>query len=168
MCSNYAYSLSERINYLMRQHCKSLSIAESCTGGLIAHWLTNVPGASDFLLLSVVAYSAAAKREILEIDGELIGQYGLVSPQTAEAMAKAVRTITGSDYSISTTGNLGPSALEGKETGLIYIGFCDDSGVSVRELRLSGSRLSNKETAAVEALKMLLRDLEGRLGRVFC
>ncbi len=157
---NDAYSLSERVNYLMRKQGKSLSVAESCTGGLIAHWLTNVPGASEFFLLSVVTYSVEAKKRVLGIDKEIVEKYGVVSPEMAGEMARGIVSITGSDYAIATTGNLGPTALEDKETGLVYIALWDGKDMSIKELRLSGDRLTNKETVATEALKMLLHAIE--------
>lgn len=145
----------------MRRQGKTLSVAESCTGGLIAHWLTDVPGSSQFFLLSAVTYCIEAKKRLLAIDQETIEKYGVVSPQTASEMAKGVMSLTGSDYALATTGNLGPTALEGKETGLVYIALWDGRDISIRELRLSGDRLKNKETAALEAIRMLLFALEG-------
>lgn len=134
---------------------KTLSIAESCTGGLISHLLTEHSGASTYLLASVVAYSVFAKNKILNIDKQLIHKYGTISPETAIAMAKSVREITGSDYSLSTTGNLGPTSIEGKELGLLYIAFFDGQDMIVKKMILSKDRQTNKKEAAFLSLEMM-------------
>jgi len=134
----------------------TLSVAESCTGGLLSHYLTYLPGSSNFFTAGIVSYSESAKINILGVSPETIARYGVVSGRTAEEMAERIRLITGSDYSISTTGNLGPDVLEGKERGLIYIGVSREGGVVSRELRLDGERNRNKEDACHRALEFLL------------
>ncbi|HIJ59275.1 MAG TPA: CinA family protein [Nitrospirae bacterium] len=138
---------------------KTLSIAESCTGGLISHMLTEMSGASSYLLSSVVAYSAIAKERILKIDRSLIEKYGTISPEIALEMAKSVSLITNSDYSIATTGNLGPKAIEGKELGLLYIALFEKDNMFVKELKLTKDRKQNKNDASMYALKMLYEHL---------
>lgn len=161
--------LLEQIGYLLRSQNKTLALAESCTGGLIAHMLTEIPGASDYFLVSAVTYSVSAKMRILNISSEIIDKFGVVSPQVAEAMAKNVRSITGADYALATTGNLGPTALEGKEVGLVYIALCDCQGeVFTKELRLTDNRSRNKEQAAFEALKLLYDRLSVTASSAFC
>ncbi|MCX8069357.1 MAG: CinA family protein [Thermodesulfovibrionales bacterium] len=151
------YSLE--VHNLLVNKKKTLSIAESCTGGLISHLLTEHSGASAYLITSVVAYSVMAKNKLLNIDSNLIKKYGTISPEIATYMAKNVKEITGSDYSLATTGNLGPRAIEDKELGLLYIAFCSNQGIKIQRFQLKGNRKSNKEEAALLALKTLYEQL---------
>jgi nicotinamide-nucleotide amidase len=139
----------------------TLSLAESCTGGLISHYLTALPGASAFFRAGVVSYSEDMKKKILGVSSDIIVSYGVVSEQTAKEMAEKVRLLTGTDISISTTGNLGPDVLEGKEKGLIYIAASKEGRIFVKELRLRGNREENKEEAALKALSFLIEIAKG-------
>lgn len=154
-----------RIHEIFKKRRLRLSLAESCTGGMISHLITTPPGASQFFEAGVVTYSIEAKKLILGISEELISNYGVVSREIAMEMARRILEITGTDYSISTTGNLGPDVLEGKERGLVYIGLCKkDNGkifLKDRELRLMGDRESNKSAASLEAIKFLLEEFDG-------
>lgn len=136
----------------------TISVAESCTGGLICHYLTMIPGASNFFMGGIVAYSLESKR-ILGVSEETIKNYGVISPDTAREMAERVRELFKTDISISTTGNIGPDAIENKEVGLIYIGISDKERTTIKTLRLKGNRLKNKEEAAYFSLKYLLKNL---------
>jgi len=150
---------------------KTLSTAESCTGGLIASSITDIPGASKVFLGGVIVYAIEMKKEILKIP-EKVFTYGVVSKEMATAMALSVKSLTGSDYSIATTGNLGPDTMEGKPRGLIYVAIATPeneehfleakpnvSKVYVKELNLQGDRLSNKKESVIEALKLLNQHL---------
>jgi len=150
-----------RIHEGLKNKGLSISVAESCTGGLLSHYLTLLPGSSRFFIAGVVSYSESAKIKILGVSPETISRYGVISRETAEEMAERIRMITGSDYSISTTGNLGPDTLEGKDKGLIYISVCNSCGSLSRELKLSGDRTSNKEEACLMALRFLIDVIEG-------
>ncbi len=138
---------------------KTLATAESCTGGLIASTITDIPGASNIFLGGVVVYAKEIKQKILGIPEEILKE-GVISAQVAEAMAKIIKDIIGSDYSIATTGNLGPSTLEGKPKGLIYIAVADSRSVEIKELNLKGDRIFNKQEATLQALKALLNMLK--------
>lgn len=140
-----------------------LSVAESCTGGLISSYLTDLPGASNFFLEGIVTYSEEAKRSLLGVSSDTIMKYGVVSGETAREMAIGIRVTAQSDYSIATTGNLGPDVLEGKEKGLVYIAASKEGRTVSRELLLKGGREKNKEDAAVSALKLLIELSEGRI-----
>jgi PncC family amidohydrolase len=153
----------EKVHKLFRKEGLTLSVAESCTGGVISHYITALPGASKFFEAGVVSYSAEAKRTILGVSSETVSKYGVVSDQAAREMAEKVRKLAGTDFSLSTTGNLGPDTLEGKEKGLVYISVSGTGGISSRELRLKGNREENKEEAALAALKFLLKTAEERL-----
>jgi len=139
----------------------TLSLAESCTGGLISHYITHLPGASAFFKAGVVSYSAEMKIKILGVSSDIISSYGVVSEQTAREMAEKIRSLTDTNFSVSTTGNLGPDVLEGKEKGLVYIAVGKEGQTFVKELRLKGNREDNKEEAALEALSFLIEIAKG-------
>ena len=136
-----------------------LSVAESCTGGLISHYLTWLPGASRFFEAGAVTYSVLAKEKLLGISPDTIAAYGVVSRETAKEMAEKIRLITRSDYALATTGNLGPALLEGKERGLVYVGISKEGKTIIKELRLKGERTRNKEEAALSSLRFLRDEL---------
>ncbi len=147
------------IHSLFKDRGLSLSVAESCTGGLISHYITQLPGASIFFDAGVISYTAKAKEKILNVPAAVIGTSGVVSEETAREMARGAAELLGSDFALSTTGNLGPDALEGKEVGLVYVGVCcrkDGAFSRVKKLTLSGGRAANKREAALEALRFLL------------
>ena len=140
----------------------TLSVAESCTGGLIGHYITQLPGASAFFDAGVISYSARSKETVLKVPADVIAASGAVSEETAIEMARGAMELLGSDFALSTTGNLGPDALEGKEVGLVYIGLCSrwlagaQAGAIAKKLLLKGGRNENKKEAALEALRFLL------------
>ncbi len=136
-----------------------LSVAESCTGGLISHYLTWFPGSSIFFEAGVVTYSVSSKENILGVSSETIASYGAVSSETAKEMAEKMRLLSGTDYALATTGNLGPDVLEGKERGLIYAGISKEGKTIIKELRLNGDRTQNKEEAALSSLRFLIDEL---------
>jgi PncC family amidohydrolase len=150
-----------RVHELFKARGLTLSVAESCTGGLISHYITHLPGASAFLKAGVVSYSTEMKIKILGVSPNTIASYGVVSGQTAKEMAEKIRGLTDTDFSVSTTGNLGPDVLEGKETGLIYIAVSKEGRTFAKELRLRGNREENKEEAALEALSFLIEIARG-------
>ncbi|HJA98881.1 MAG TPA: competence/damage-inducible protein A [Candidatus Alistipes avicola] len=102
-------SMQQIVHDLLTQHHKTLAVAESCTGGAIASRFTAIPGASQYFLCSVTAYSNEAKSNILGVDPAVIERYGAVSEEVARQMAEGVRRIGGSDYAVATTGIAGPS-----------------------------------------------------------
>src|SRR4030066_1732243 len=124
----------EKVHEIFKEKGLTLSVAESCTGGLVTHLITFLPGASKFFEAGGVSYSAEAKREILGVSSDIISLYGVVSDQTAREMAEKVRALTGTDFALSTTGNLGPDVLEGKEKGLIYTAVSKKGKTFSREM----------------------------------
>lgn len=136
-----------------------LSVAESCTGGLISHYLTTLAGSSRFFEAGVITYSVSSKENILGVSSETIASHGVISSETAKEMAEKMRLLTRTDYALSTTGNLGPEVLEGKERGLVYAGISKEGKTIVKELRLTGERLQNKEEAALSSLRFLIDEL---------
>lgn len=135
---------------------KTLSTAESCTGGLIASTITDIPGASRLFLGGMVVYATEMKQKLLGISEETF-KYGVISSQMAGAMALKIKILTGSDYSIATTGNLGPETMEGKPEGLIYIAVAEEQNMHIKEIHLRGDRVSNKKDATLYALNLLLK-----------
>jgi len=147
----------------LQQHGRSLSVAESCTGGLIADLLTDAPGASAVFTAGIIAYATQAKVELLGLDPAQIAIHGVVSDQTARAMAEQMRLRAGTDYAIATTGNLGPSSLESKPCGLVYVAACSGKTLSSREVHCTGSRRANKRESALAALTLLKELLDKEL-----
>ncbi len=146
----------KRVHEIFRNRGLTLSVAESCTGGLISSYLTDLPGASSFFLAGIVTYSEEAKRSLLSVSSDTIQKYGVISGETAQEMAEKIRVMAKTDYSLATTGNLGPDVLEGKEKGLVYIAAGREGKTILRELKLKGDREENKEEAAISTLKLLI------------
>jgi PncC family amidohydrolase len=147
--------IPQEIHRICKRNGLRLSLAESCTGGLISHYLTALPGASGFLDAGVIAYSADAKMKILGIPQKTFTDHGVVSEETARLMAEKVRRLTGTDVALSTTGNLGPDVLEDKPKGLVYIAVSTKRGTVVRQYLFKGSRAQVKEKASLSALSFL-------------
>ncbi len=150
--------LEEKAAQTLIKHKKTLATAESCTGGLLADRLTNVPGSSAFFLLGVISYDNAAKIKILKIPSILLKKHGAVSQAVAEKMAQNVRKILNTDYGIGITGIAGPSGRTAeKPVGLVFIAVSDKNKTLVKEYRFKGSRLSIKRQASTAALNILLK-----------
>jgi nicotinamide-nucleotide amidase len=138
----------------------TLSVAESCTGGLISQRLTEVPGSSVYFMEGVVTYSNDAKTRSLGVDAELIDTYGAVSAEVAEAMAEGVRRRADTDFGIAVTGIAGPGGgTEEKPVGLVYIALSDDAHTEHRKLILPGDRHLIRWRASQAALDLLRRRL---------
>ena len=136
-----------------------LSVAESCTGGLISDSITNLPGSSRFFEMSVVCYSFHAKSSVLGISGSLLEKYGMVSEETAVAMAKSVCDLGGTAVSLSVTGVAGPESMEEREAGLVYMSASCRGHVESQGMKFNGGREEIKRQASLEALKFLNRVL---------
>ena len=147
------------VHKLLTERGLRISAAESCTGGLLSHYLTWLPGSSTFFEAGIITYSASAKQKILGVSEQTLASFGAVSRETAAEMAEKTRLLTGTDYCLSTTGNLGPETLEGKEKGLVYAGISTEGKTIIKELRLKGNRQQNKEEAALLLLGFLLGEL---------
>ncbi|MDE2009792.1 MAG: nicotinamide-nucleotide amidohydrolase family protein [Candidatus Omnitrophica bacterium] len=137
---------------------KTLSLAESCTGGLIAERLTNVAGSSAYFLSDVIAYDNAAKTGILGVPKAIIKKYGAVSRQVACAMAEGARKILKADVALSTTGIAGPGGgSQAKPVGLVFIAVSTRQKTLVKKFLFKGTRLGIKKQAAETALKILAK-----------
>jgi len=150
----------QKVHQLFKGRGLTLSVSESCTGGLISHYITTLPGASVFFKAGIVVYSAEMKKKILGVSSALMKKHGVVSRETAEEMAKRVKAIAGTDFSIATTGNLGPDVLEGKERGLVFLAVSREGQTFSQELHLKEDRTANKEEAALSALRFLIEIVE--------
>lgn len=136
---------------------KTLAVAESCTGGLIGHTLTNIPGASAWFTGGVIVYADQAKIGMLGVPAAVINNHGAVSARTAEAMARGARQRFHSDLAMATTGIAGPAGgTPGKPVGLVFIALASARGTIVKKYLFKGSRLSIKKQTLNAALSMLL------------
>ncbi|MHB8892697.1 MAG: CinA family protein [Candidatus Limnocylindrales bacterium] len=134
-----------------------MATAESCTGGLVAHLITEVPGSSAYLRGGIVAYADDVKRALLGVPGEVLAAHGAVSAQTAIAMADGARERLGTDLGVGVTGIAGPDGgSEAKPVGLVYVAITGLGAPDVRRFLWPGDRAENKRASAAAALEMLL------------
>ena len=148
-------TLEQAVIDLLKEKDLTLTTTESLTGGMLSARLTNVPGASEVFKQGLVTYTNRAKRTLLDVKKSTLKKEGAVSKKTAKEMAKNGARITGSDICVSLTGNAGPTAMEEKPVGLLYIGCAYHRHVTVQEFHLTGQRAKIRENAVVKALTML-------------
>ncbi|MBI5024314.1 MAG: CinA family protein [Candidatus Omnitrophica bacterium] len=149
-------SIEKTVARLLMARHKRLAIAESCTGGLLTHRLTNISGSSKFLEAAVVAYSNKAKQKLLNIPSRMLRQHGAVSKHTAAAMARSVRAIHKTDLGIGITGIAGPGgATKTKPAGLVYIALSVPAETLCLQCRFKGDRINIKQKAVTQALRLL-------------
>jgi len=153
-------TLLQQVAEKLKKQGVHIATAESCTGGLLAHTLTNVSGSSEYFDRGIVTYSNQAKIELLGISEAMLRDYGAVSEQTAKAMALGAKNQSQVDIGISTTGIAGPTGgSKEKPVGLVYIGIATPEAVTVQKFLFKGNRLQNKEQTCNAALKMLLEHI---------
>lgn len=156
--------LEERVGSLLLQQTKKIAVAESCTGGLVAHRITNVSGASGYFEAGFVTYSNKAKERCLSVSGATIKAKGAVSEETARSMAEGVRNAAGVDIGLAITGIAGPGGgTDEKPVGTVYIALAVPGGTFVRKFSFKGGREEIKLQTSDEALLFILDHLEGRL-----
>ena len=161
---------AEDIGQLLRERRETVALAESCTGGSIAKALTAVAGSSSYVWGGVVVYTVEAKAKLLSIEPQAVQQQGAVSAATTEAMAVAIRRLSGSTYGLAVTGWAGPGRASpgsgacggtdrpgpcGDPVGTVYLGLADEQGVSTRRRRYEGDRAAVRRRATEEALAWL-------------
>jgi PncC family amidohydrolase len=139
-----------------------IATAESCTGGLVAGALTEVPGSSAVLERGFVTYSNDAKWQMLSVPADTLEKHGAVSRETAEAMAMGARERTGSTYAVAITGVAGPTGSEAKPVGTVFVAVADSAGVHVAHRRFVGDRARIRAYTAQMALDTLRRRLIGK------
>ena len=158
---DYLYSetddtLQECIGRMLSKTGKTLSTAESCTGGSISALITSVPGSSEYFLGSVTSYANSVKSGVLGVPEEIIEKYGAVSSECVTAMAEGVRNITGSDYSVATSGIAGPGGgSEDKPVGTVWIGVSSPKETKTSKMVFKGDRKRNIERFSAYALNFL-------------
>ncbi|MEE8205920.1 MAG: competence/damage-inducible protein A, partial [Nitrospinaceae bacterium] len=149
-------TLEGNIGDLLKKKKWTLAVAESCTGGLIGHRLTNVSGSSEYFLEGAVTYSNEAKQTRLGLDSALIEAHGAVSEEVATAMAEGIRHKSGSDFGLAVTGIAGPTGgTPDKPVGLTFIAVTGPQGTRSEQFRFHQDRVRNKERAAQAALNLL-------------
>ena len=158
---DYIYSEEEDtlegcIGRILGRNGKTLSTAESCTGGTISSMITSVPGSSGYFLGSVTSYANSVKTDVLGVPEEIISRYGAVSSQCVAAMAEGVRKLTGSDYSVATSGIAGPGGgTDEKPVGLVWIGVSSESGTETFKATFRSDRKRNIERFSSTAMNYL-------------
>ncbi len=155
-------TLESIVANLLAAQGSMLAVAESCTGGLLAKTLTDIPGSSQYFWGSVTCYSNQAKERILGVSPATLEQYGAVSPQTAAEMARGIMTVSGADYGIAITGIAGPDGgTESKPVGLVYIALQDGQQCQIKEMHFVGGRDGTRILATKTALDLLRRRITG-------
>ncbi len=159
--SDRGLSLPAEVGRLLAECGRTVAVAESCTGGLVGHLLTNNAGSSDYFLLSAVTYANTAKNAVLGIAEKVIAEHGAVSEKVVREMAAHVRRLAGADYGLATSGIAGPTGgTKEKPVGTVWIGLAGPEQVSARKLTLSfQDRSMNKRIFAFAALEMLRRQI---------
>lgn len=141
----------------------TLAVAESCTGGLVAHRLTNVPGSSEYFLGGVVSYADTVKHGVLGVCAETLLHHGAVSKKSALEMAQGVCRVFGAQVGLSVTGIAGPGGGSAeKPVGLTWIAIITPHGERIERYLWDGDRKENKHSSAEAALRLLLDELEAQ------
>lgn len=134
-----------------------VATVESCTGGLVGHAITTVPGSSAYYLGGLITYADALKRDLADVPAEVLASHGAVSAQVALAMADGARRRLGADLAVSVTGVAGPDGgSDAKPVGLTYVGVADANGTDVRRYVWTGDRVANQVDSAAAALELAL------------
>lgn len=153
-------SMEMVIGRLLKEKNKTISTAESCTGGEIASMITSVPGSSAYYKGSVVAYSNSVKTRLLGINEEILSKYGAVSEETVKEMAKSARRILGTDFSLATSGIAGPDGgTESKPVGTLWMAVDSEKGIVTEKRLLGNDRTSNIKRFSLAALNLLRKQI---------
>ncbi len=153
--------LAERLGALLLEHRMTLSTAESCTGGMIAKVITDIPGSSRYFMGCVVSYSNEVKIKVLHVSRKSIEKHGAVSKEVAEAMVRGVQRLMCTDCAIAVTGIAGPDGGTAKKpVGLVYIAVACDKGIEVKRFIFQKDRDGNRKETTAAAINMLLRKLQ--------
>jgi PncC family amidohydrolase len=156
--------IETQIGVILRQRGLKIAVAESCTGGLIGHRITNMPGSSDYFTGGVIAYANAAKANLLGVSWDTLNTFGAVSRETVLEMAAGARRSLEADIAVSVSGIAGPGGgLPDKPVGTVWVGLAAPDGQWARIFTFPGDRQQNKAAASEAALALLLDYLQGKL-----
>jgi PncC family amidohydrolase len=156
--------LEVEVGSLLNERGLSLATAESCTGGLVADRITNVPGSSDYFRGGVVAYAYEAKVALLDVSWDTLRAHGAVSEETVIEMARGARVALGADIAVSVSGIAGPGGgMPDKPVGTTWIGLSTTGGDWARKFVWDGDRIRNKDLSADAALQFVIDYLGGKL-----
>lgn len=159
-------SLENQVGKLLHERGLKLSLAESCTGGLIGNRITDVPGSSEYFIGGVVAYAYEAKVALLGVSWDTLNSHGAVSKQTVFEMARGARRVLATDIGMSVSGIAGPGGgTDEKPVGTTWIGLVAEDGEWAQQFHFLGDRVQNKVSAAESALQLLLDYLDGKLSK---
>lgn len=160
-----ANKLEELLGEKIKERGLNIATAESCTGGLVGHRITNVPGSSGYFIGSVTAYSYHVKVRTLDVKWQTLETHGAVSMETVAEMAAGVRELLDADIGIAVSGVAGPGGgSPGKPVGLVWLGLSAPDGSWTRQHDFEGDRVSIKNQASEAALQFVLDYLEGKPG----
>ena len=164
MYSDHEDTLQECVGRLLKASGKTMSTAESCTGGTISQLITSVPGSSAYFLGGVTSYANSVKTGVLEVPEEIINRYGAVSSECVAKMAEGVRKLTGSDFAVATSGIAGPEGgTDEKPVGLVWIGVSSANGTETYKVQYNGDRKRNIERSAAFALNKMRCKIQNEL-----
>jgi PncC family amidohydrolase len=153
--------LAERLQVICLERGLTMATAESCTGGLLADTITDIPGSSGYMLGGVVAYADRVKERQLGVAADLVATHGAVSAQVVRAMAVGVRERFEADLGVAVTGIAGPGGgTTAKPVGLTYVAVAGPAGVEVRRFVWAGDRGANKRSSVVAVLELLIATAE--------
>ncbi|HLQ48237.1 MAG TPA: CinA family protein [Candidatus Dormibacteraeota bacterium] len=157
MAGEQLVGLAERLQAICLGRELTVAVAESCTGGLVADAITDIPGSSGYFLGGVVSYADSAKTALLDVPTEVLEAHGAVSAQVGRAMAEGARERFSADLAAAVTGVAGPDGgTEAKPVGLTYVAVAAAQGVDIRRFVWNGDRSANKEASAAAVLEILV------------
>lgn len=153
--------VAQSLGRLLLRRGLTLGLAESCTGGLLAAYITDIAGSSAYFVGGIIAYSNGVKHRLLGVSQRTLKTFGAVSAETVQEMARGARKRLHADIAVAITGIAGPTgALPGKPVGLVYIGLAGPDSELVKECLWNGDRRANREMSARAALELLVEYLE--------
>jgi nicotinamide-nucleotide amidase len=152
--------LAEVVGHILRKTKTSLGVAESCTGGHLAHQFTQISGSSDYFTGGIVSYANQIKMEQLGVSASILSEFGAVSEPCIRAMAEGARKVLGTTYALATSGIAGPTGgTEEKPVGTVWIALAHPEGVITRKLQLAGTRMQNIHMTSLASINLLRRFL---------
>lgn len=153
-----ATAVLARLGEYLRENNLTLAAAESCTGGLLSHLITNIPGSSDWFMGGVIAYDNAVKTKLLGVKASTINRHGAVSEEIAVEMARGVKKRLDADIGAAITGIAGPGGTRpGKPVGTVYICVASTRKKTVKKFQFKGARVKIKTLSALKAIEMIKR-----------